>query len=488
MRIAIAGINHETNTYVRDETTLKDFYIQRGEQLFRLRSTQTQTGGAIDACERLGLIPVPVYLASTQPSGTIAADCYATMKAELLERLASEMPVDAVFLDLHGAGVVDQCPDLEADLVAQVRLLVGEAVPITAAFDLHGNITQRMADALDGVFACHEYPHIDMHERAGDAIELIKHMLEGNFRPTVQVETVPILMPTTTTFVGIGLALRQRMRELEANNADVIQVSFFHGFPYSDVPQVGCHVVVTSRSDVHQARLVAQSIGNELWQQRESFRALSLSAAEALDVAQAATAKPVVINETSDNCGGGSPGDGTHLLRAMLDADLKNACFGFIVDPEVAQQAHAVGVGSSIDISLGAKYDDMHGEPLLLSVYVKALHDGRCIMQAMAKGSRINYGKIARLQIGDMDIVVASHRSQTFDTEPFAAVGIDVKAKDYIALKSSNHFRAGFEEIAGTIVTADPPGLTTHHIEVFDREYATQPLWPVDPAAAYDEA
>ena len=342
-----------------------------------------------------------------------------------------------------------------------------------------------MADVLDGVFACHEYPHIDMHLRAGEAIELIFDMLEKNYRPTLAVETVPMLMPTTTTFKGPGKTLRDRVQQLGGEDPDAINVSLFHGFPYADVPHIGCHIVVTSRAGEAHARSLAQQIGRELWAQRESFRALSLSAAEAVEAAQAATAKPVVINETSDNCGGGSPGDGTHLLRAMLAAKLDNACFGFIVDPEVADQAHRAGVGSTLHVNLGGKYDDLHGEPLALDVYVKSLHDGRCIMQAMAKGAKISYGKLARLQVEGMDIVVGSERSQTFDTEPFLAVGIDVLAKDFVALKSSNHFRAGFDALAGTIITADPPGLTTHHVEVFPRTQCNQPLWPIDENAAY---
>jgi microcystin degradation protein MlrC len=116
-------------------------------------------------------------------------------------------------------------------------------------------------------------------------------------------------------------------------------------------------------------------------------------------------------------------------------------------------------------------------------VYVKALHDGRCTLTAMAKGSRINYGPLARLQAGPLEIVVGSRRSQTFDTEPFLAVGIDVTRFDLIALKSSNHFRAGFEPLAGTIITADPPGLTTHHVEIFPRKKAPGPLWPMDEMA-----
>jgi microcystin degradation protein MlrC len=484
VRIAIAGISHETNTYCREQTQLTDFYIARGEKILKSRGTETSTGGALDTCDELGLEAVPIMVAGTQPSGTIALDAYQSMKDEILAGIAREAPIDGVFLDLHGAGVVDSIPDLEGDLAISIRRLVGEAVPITASFDLHGNITQDMADALDGVFACHQYPHIDMHLRAREAIELIVNMLENNFRPSLHVESVPMLMPTTTTFLGAGKEMLDSILEKEDKH-NVIDISWFHGFPYTDIEHVGTHICITSREDRDKTEALTKNVAESLWQYRENFRPLSLSADEAVKQAQFAESLPVVINETSDNCGGGTPGDGTHLLRAMLEAKVQNACFGFIVDPETVAEAHEAGVGSSINIRLGGKYDDLHGEPLELHVYIKSLHDGRLTMQAMGKGSPINYGKMARLQVQDMDIIVASNRSQTFDTEPFLAVGIDVTRLDIIALKSSNHFRAGFTELAGTIITADPPGLTTHHIEIFERKNAKQPLWPVDERADY---
>jgi len=490
MKIAIGGIVHETNTYVKSQTQLSDFHILRGEKMMRLRGTETQSGAAIDACLERGSEPVPILVANTQPSGTIAADAYRAMKEELIAGIATYLPVDGVFLDLHGAGVVDGIPDLEADLAWAVRNLVGEAVPITAAFDLHGNITQSMCDALDGVFACHEYPHIDQHERAREAIALLHDLAAGAGPTTVQVVSLPMLMPTTTTFDGPGQALRDAMRAAEESREDFTKISLFHGFPYCDVPQVGVHVVVTGRGSAADMRALAQELAASVWADREAFRATSLSAEEAVEAALAAVSDqgPVVINETSDNCGGGSPGDGTHLLRAMLDAGLSNACFGFIVDPETAAQAHSAGVGAELKVQLGGRYDDLHGEPLVLDVYVKALHDGRCTMQAMMRGAPINYGPLARLKVAgyeDFDIVVGSRRSQTFDTETFLAVGIDVTQRDIVALKSSNHFRAGFSDLAVAILTADPPGLTTHHVEVFPRQHGARALWPIDDAAEF---
>ena len=489
MRIAIGGIVHETNTYCSEPTTLQDFSVLEGERLYRLAGTETQSGAALDLCAERGWTALPLLYAWTQPSGTIERESYEEMKARLLNRLSEALPVDGIFLDLHGAGVVDGMDDLEGDLAHAVRALVGRGVPITAAFDLHGNITQAMADALDGVFACHEYPHIDQHLRAREAVAFLDALAKAPGGTTVQVASLPLLMPTTTTFHGIGAELRDLLKAVEAEDPAVANVSFFHGFPYCDVPQVGCHVVVTHWGSAETAQALARRLAGDIWDRREALKAQSLSAEEAVALAQAAAqvdgSGPVVINETSDNCGGGSPGDGTHLLRALLDAKVQNACFGFIVDPEVAEAAHRAGVGAQIDITLGGKTDDLHGAPLALSTYVKALHDGRLTLQAMAKGARINYGPLARLQVDGFEIIVASRRSQTFDTEPFLALGIDVTRLAIVALKSSNHFRAGFEALARAVITADPPGLTTHQVAVFPRQKAAGPLWPLDPKARY---
>lgn len=481
----MAGVVHETNTYCQGKTTAADFRILRGEKLFRLKGTETNLGGAIGECEKRGFEVVPIMVANAQPSGTILSETYETFKQEIIESLAAVLPVDGIFLDLHGAGVVEHLEDLEADLCRAVRDLVGEAVPITAAFDLHGNVTQDMADSLDGTFACHQYPHVDTHLRASEAVSLIDDMLEQNFRPVSHVERLPMLLPTTTTFNGIGERFLAEVLRLEDSDPNIIDISWFHGFPYTDIEHIGSYFVVTMKGERAEAERIAKQLADDLWQQKQAFVPESLSASAALALATEQLGSPIVINETSDNCGGGTPGDGTHLLAAMLESKIENACFGFIVDPDVAHQANQAGVGAVIDVSLGGKTDDLHGESLSLQVYVKALHDGRLILKAMAKGAPINLGTMARLEVGGLDIIVASNRSQTLDDEPFEALGIDVSQKKIVALKSSNHFRVGFQDVAAGIVTADTPGLTTHNVSVFPRINKSAPLWPIDDEAEY---
>jgi microcystin degradation protein MlrC len=487
MRIALAGISHETNTYAQGQTVKSDFYTLRGPKLLATAGQESDVGGAVDACLQLGCEAVPILFASTQPSGIVASDAYDDFKQEILDGLANAGPLDGCVLLLHGAGVVDGIADLEGDLAFAVRELLGD-IPITASFDLHGNATQYMADQLNGIFACRHYPHVDLHLRAADAVAAVQHMARTNSRAHCHLVQLPMLIPTTTTFEGIGQETLEQLLALQ-QQTQCLDLSWFHGFPYTDVPHVGNFVVASFFPEQEEAAVAAANkFAQQLWDGRESFRATSLDAKQALDEAYKATTYPVVINETSDNCGGGAPGDGTHLLRAMLEAGLgSQACFSFLVDPESAALAHKAGVGAELTLHIGGKTDTLHGEPIVTRAYVKALHDGRLIMQHMFRGAPIKLGPMARLVIDDMDVVVASRRSQTFDQEPFLAVGIDVHKYKYVALKSSNHFRAGFQQLASKIVTADTPGLMTHHIEIFPRQNTNRKLWPIDPAAQYPE-
>ncbi len=492
MRIAIGGIEHETNTYATESmgtTSLDAFSQLRGEEMLAQRGMRTFVGGFIDGCDRDGHEIVPTLWAMAGPSGIIEADTYRTLKDDLLARLADEGPFDAVALSMHGAGVVEGIDDLEGDLSAAIRAVIGET-PLVVPLDLHGNITPAMAEHIDVMLGVHEYPHIDCFERGVESIELLASIAAGEISPVTHVTQVPILLPTSTTDEEPAGRMRDLCLAAEAQ-PDVIDAAFFHGFPYTDVPATGTSLVVTTNGDRSAAKAVADSLATELWDSRETFVSESLLPDVAMEVALRAFESdggPVVINDTADNPGGGTPGDGTHLLRAMLDAQIADSCFGFIFDPTVAALAHEAGVGTMIETELGGRHGGLHGEPVEVTAYVKTLTDGRFVYESpMLAGVPASFGQCARLVIGGdekgkggVDVIVTSRRSQTFDRVIFALHGIDVTTRSLIGLKGSQHFRAGFSDLATSIVTADSPGLTTLNVSVFDHARAAQPLWPIE--------
>lgn len=487
MRIAVGGIEHETNTYATESmgsTSLADFQQLRADEIFSVSGTRTFVGGFLRAIDDAGHEAVPLLWAWAGPSGIIEAATYATLKDEFIERLTAALPVDAVAVSMHGAGVVQGIDDLEADFANAIRRLVGDAVPIVVPLDLHGNITADMAEPIDLMLGVQEYPHTDMFERGVEAITTLPDLVAGALTPTTHVERLPLLLPTSTTDAGPAADIRDLCLSAE-QRPGVIDVAFFHGFPYTDVAATGASVVVTTNGDADLARRIGAEIGAVVWNRRSDFITESLTPEITIELASqalATTGGPVVINDTADNPGGGSPGDGTHLLAAMIEADIADSCFGFVFDPITAEAAHAAGVGASLDVQLGGRHGTLHGEPVVAPAYVKALTDGRVVYTSpMLAGVKANLGKSARLTIGNVDVIVTSRRNQTFDAEIFILHGIDVTTRSIVGLKSSQHFRAGFRDIATSIITADSPGLTTLNVNVFEHPAADGPLWPLDP-------
>lgn len=489
MRIAIGGISHETNSYATAHTGATDLgrfnQFEGPEILDEYAGTATYLGGAIAGAEGTGATVVPTFFAEAQPSGLVAASTFAALTRRLVTRLRAAGPVDAVLLQLHGACSAEAVTDADARIAAVVRGVVGNRVPIAAVFDLHGNPTTDLIDLVDVPLVTHHNPHADQADRAVEAVGLLQSVLAGRLRPSAVVCPVPMLIPPTTTYHGVGAEVLGAALEAETA-AGVVDCSVFHGFPYTDTPAAGSAVVATADGDRATAQGAAARVAARLWRDRERFLPTALlgpsEAVAAADEHASRRGGPVVVNEASDNPGVGTAGDGTHLLRALLDARpaAGTACFGFVVCPATAAAAHVAGAGTEIAVRLGGWSSPLSGAPVRTNARVVATTDGRFALTAFAPGMKVDLGPCARLDIDGVDVVVASRPMQTFCPEVFTLHGIDVTSRRIVALKSSQHFRDGFEALATAIVAAEGPGLGTSRVETFVRQHATRRLWPLE--------
>ena len=490
MRIAVGQIAHETNTFCRGETEVEAFrklaWHRGPEVVARHRGVRTDVGGMLAAAERLGLEVVPTFAANAEPSGTISAAAYAALRDELLAGLRAAGPVDAVCLSLHGAGVAAGVDDLEGDLLGHVRALVGAKTPIVVTLDLHGNVTPAMAELADLLLGVNFYPHVDEFERGVEAVERAAQLARGELRPAAHLAQLPMMIAASTTDLSPARDVNEACWAWEARPG-ILDCTFFHGFPHTDTPRVGVTVYAASDDDADLARRAAEDVARTIWRLRDGFLLEPIPPAEAIRRALAVADRPVIVNEKADNPGGGAPGDGTHLLRAMLESNLSDASFGFVADPETAAQAHAAGVGQTIAVRLGGKTDDLHGAPIETDAYVKCLTDGRFALQTpMGRGMPVDLGPCARLVVGGVDVIVSSVRTQTLDPEVFLLHGIDVARCKIVALKSSAHFRAGFAPIAAEMIRCDTPGLVSADLTTFPYQQLQRPIWPLDRDVTYE--
>ncbi len=484
MKIAIAQIAHETNTFSSVPTTRESFELwelEYGNDILEThRNVEDYLGGMVDRAEEKGIELVPLVSAFANPSGIITRETYTFLKNQLLSSISDLHDVDALCLALHGAAVAEGVDDVEGDLLRDTRQIVGDDIPVVVTLDLHGNITQTMVDHADVLLGVNFYPHTDSYDRGKEAIDVAEKLVAKAYHPAMVIQRLPLMLPTSTTMHSPARDVNQRCWKWE-EDPDIVDCTFFHGFAHTDCPEVAVTVVATARNDQTLARKAVNDVAKYIWSLKNGFYPEEVTPEDAIRLALAAPGRPIVLNETSDNPGGGTPGDGTHLLRAMLKADLTDACFGTIYDPEVALIAHKAGVGSRIDIQLGGKTDALHGHSLSVQAYVKTLSDGKFIQTSpMWRGKKMDLGKSARLQIQGIDVIVCSVCSQVFDEQVFLLHGIDVLERKIVALKSSQHFRAAYESIAETIITVDSPGLSSRQLSSFPYQRLTRPIYPLD--------
>jgi len=489
VKILFGMLAHETNTFASDKGTFERWAPSGwtvGDDIFRVyEGAPDYPGGMIQAGREEGVELIPsVALLNAGPLITKEAIDYALgTLLGYVEQHKNE--IDGICLGLHGAGAAEITDDLETYTLQKVREIVGNDMLITVSLDLHGNISEDVVRLSNGLFGIKQYPHVDQAEAGYLAMKTLIRMLRGECRPKTVLRQIPLLIaPSMASTLKMPMQSFTEHVAAYAAERGLLDATLFHGFPYTDVPYAGASIVVVAEEGAEEA---ADELAHWVWDNRYALDPICLSAEEAVDEALLELAKEgegyVVINETSDNPGGGTPGDGTHLLREFLRRDLDGTIFGYIPDKEIALKAHEVGVGGFLSGLLGGKTDNKHGTPIAFeNAKVIALSDGHArYTSPMYKNLPVCYGKTARLRIGKVEVVVSETLSQqTFDDRPFMIVGADVEQYRIVGIKSSVHFRAFFQSRAKAIVTADPPGIQTANFKQLPYKKIRHPIYPLD--------
>lgn len=500
MRIAIGGISHESSTFSTVPTTLSDFELRSGAQgdelLKKFAGTKTPLGGFIDAARDASYSVVPTMFASATPGGPVTGEATEVLTGRLvsgLRRALDDGPLDGVMLALHGAMVSDLDDDGESYILRAVRQVVGMDLPVIVELDLHGNITQEMVDLCTMPVAYDEYPHTDPYERGYEIGLLMARIVRGGVKPTPVLVKIPILASLQREFSHAEpmLTVKHLAHDVEGLRG-VLNVSYLPGFAWADIEPTSFSVIVTTDSDRDRARSLANEIATHVWEHREDFIVKPTPVDEAVQIAMQAAEGPVVLADIGDNPGGGAPADGTVLLEALLRLGAANAVVVPITDPESVKQAFAAGAGSRVTLSLGAKVDHFHGEPLDVTGEVLLLSDGHFVHRGlMSTGVEMNMGPTAVIALegkngGSVKVVVTSHRYQPTDLEVLRSQNIEPTALQIIAVKSSVHFRSAFMPIATQVIEVDTPGLTSPHLDQTKFHKVRRPIYPFDPDMTWE--
>jgi len=492
MKIASGGVQHETNTFSDVPTAIEDFVrdsgcgadFKFGETLFDLyRNTGTIHGGYIQAAEEDSEIElVPLLCTRAQPSGKVTKETFDTLLNLFLDRLKTELPVDAVALDLHGAMVGEEFDDAEGEFISAVRELIGPDIPLVVTLDLHANITQKMSDECDVIIGFDTYPHVDMRERGYEAVQLLARMVRGEVKPVQAFCQLPLiaLPPKHCTLRDPMQSVMQKVFAME-NEPSVLTATVAMGFPFADIADTGVSVLVTTDNQPELAKTKADELAALLWSVRDELEPELTTVDDVIEFARKNEDGLVIYADGSDNPGGGAPCDGTVVLRRLIEVDFQGAVVGVLFDPETVQQAHEAGVGAVIQAKIGGKTDDRHGSTIETEAYVRTLGDGHFVHQGpMCQGLVGDLGRMAVLVVGGVEVVVSEYRKQLLDSEMIRIVGISPERKKLLVVKSAVHFRADIGPLGSHIFDADTPGIHRPDFSNFEFKVLRRPIYPLD--------
>ena len=489
-RIAIGGLLHETHAFMERATTLADFAEQAlhydTDVITAMRGTRSGIGGMIDRATEAGWQLLPTLYAAAMPAGTVTAAAYQELVSQLRARLAQCMPVDGLLLALHGAMVAEGELDAEADIVARARAQVGEAVPIVVLLDMHGNISPRLVELADVLLAYDTNPHIDACERGAEAAAIMARLLRREIRPTAAIARPALLLPAQSTGTAVPplAQVHQRAAAIKARD-DVIGVAVMAGFAYADTPFTGPSIIVTTDGRPDLAASYAEELSAMLYELRNEATPDFLAPAEAVRLAASRDRGPVMLVDSADNIGGGTPGDGTDALVAMLGQDVKEGAI-VLADAEAVDICWRAGQAAEVRLAVGAKADRWHGQPVTVSGTVRALSDGvfECEVRdnhfASFYGSTVHMGRTAWLRVAGVNILLTERKTPPLDMAQLRHIGIMPEAQRMIVVKSAVAYRAAYMPIASEAIEMDTAGLCSANLSRFPYRHLRRPIYPLD--------
>ncbi len=467
-RIAIAGFMHETNCFVPDPTDYEDFthpadrpgLLRDDELLEEFEEKGASTAGFMAGNDGNHEI-YPLLWASATPGGAVTKRAYEMIASELISRLSQALPVEGVYLDLHGAMVSEEHEDGEGELLRRVRAVVGEDVPIVISLDYHANVTKAMVAHADAILPYRTYPHVDQYDTGKRAAVAMKRLLiEG--RPAGRaLRQLPFLLPLnfqcTLVEPSKGIVEAAMARE----NEDILSLAYLAGFPPADLKECGPTVSVHAYTQ-EEADTAADEIAQLVALKEAAFAEPLLQPDEAVQEAMrlaATAAKPIVVADTQDNPGCGGSADTVGMLAALVGNDAQDAVFGVVKDENVAKIAHEAGVGAEIELDLGGQTNLPGVEPFHGRFTVEVVNDGRYDTTGpVSQGKPYDVGPSALLSIGGVKVAISSRRVQALDRSVFEHLGVVLEEQKIIVLKSTCHYRAHFDPIAETTFAALAPG------------------------------
>jgi microcystin degradation protein MlrC len=470
-RLAVGGLRAESNAFYPALSEMRPQERVARDQ--RLQATGGVRGGLAEAAERLGLDIYPIHTANASFLGTVSDASFNASVDALIRDLTTANPrFDGVFLDLHGAMVVESYPSGDAEIVRRVREAMGPGFPIIVTNDFHGNVTPEGVRNSTVWITYKESPHLDTKERGIQAAEIMAEVLAGRVRPVQAVRKPPILVNLMNhdTFEGPLKPIVAESRRLEAENPRILAVSVPGGYHWADVEWMGPSVIVATDNDPELAEREAERLAGMLWDIRDDLTTLANATETDVAVRRATASQgfPVVLMDTGDNIGGGSAGDGTFLLAEFLRQNAVGWAMS-ISDPEAVGVAARAGVGQPFDLAVGGKRDNLHGDPVRVRGRVKSVSESSAVIEV--DGGNADFRNY---------LVLTNSPSGARNVDEYVRNGIDPSRQKMLVAKGVVAPLASYREVASEVIMVTTPGPTSVNPAHFTYRNVRRPYYGLD--------
>ena len=484
MRIAVAEVAQETDSFSPLVADLKDFDaygLYFGDEILERMRGVGPIGGFLEiAAQQPGPVDLrPIIRAWGSAGGTITAETLDFLTEQLVAGLRRSLPLDAVFLSLHGAAASVKDDDVEGHVLHAVREVVGPDIPVVVALDHHANITRRMVECANLLVGHETQPH-DPPATGRKVARLLFRMLHGEIRPTVRWRKIPMIAPQDQFLTSAGPMKEwfDLARQMETRNG-VLDVSPYPMQPWLDVAEGGWAVIVHTDDNAELADSLAAEIADKAWSLREQFwRSERVAPAEAVRQAVAAERGLIILSDTGDSVYGGAPGDSTCILKALLDQQIPCPAFVPMIDSEALQAALAAGVGARITVELGGKLDHVFSQPVRVTGCVAAVSHGFTV--DLRDRGICDLRQTALLEVGEIRIALLDHRSFAVNHPVlYTHLGLDMADAKLVVVKTASNFQF-FSRWRSGLIRVDSPGTTQSDLTAFRWQRIPRPMYPLD--------
>ena len=472
-KIAIAGLAIESSTFSPAKTEASAFLARQGEKVFDYYPFLSE-----ESPQRQAAKWAPTLRGHSLPGGIVTRKAYDSLVGKTLSLLEKELPLDGLFFDSHGAMSVEGLDDPEGDFIKKIRELIGSKTLISTSMDLHGNVSELLAQHSDLITCYRMAPHEDAIESKQRAVDnLLDRLISGKGKPKYKAWIpIPILLPgeKTSTRIDPGKSLYAKVQPVTEKEG-IIDAAIWVGYAWADEPRNHAVVMVTgdNKEAVSQN---AEILAKDFWDARHEFKFVAPTAdlETSLKYALKSDKKPYIISDMGDNPTAGGAGDVTWTLGQLLkNKAFKNSSgpeliYASIPGPEMIEKAIEAGIGKKVSAYVGAKVDYRYSPPILLNGVVEAIHQGDVHAETEVV-----------IKVGSMKVIVTKKRKPYHREKDFTQLRLNPRETDILVVKIG-YLVPELYNIRGDWIMALTPGGVDQDLKRLDYKRIKRPMFPLD--------